>query len=112
MDIVILITLVLATWRVSNLLAREEGPLSILATLRYALGVRCTPEPPYGMYGKTVFAKAIICIYCNSVWVGTIFSVLYVIWHPLWFIALPFALSAGAIITDEILAMKENNGKS
>lgn len=112
MDIVILITLILATWRVSNLLAREEGPLSILATLRYALGVRYAPEPPYEIYGKTVFSKAIICVYCNSVWVGIVFSVLYVIWHPLWFIALPFALSAGAIMVDEILAIKDKNGKS
>jgi len=112
MDIVVFLTLVFATWRIAHLLAEENGPAEIFATLRYWLGVRYTPEPPYTKYGRNMFSKAIICKWCSSVWIGLFWTILYTIWPPLWFIALPFALSAGAIMVDEVLAMKDTNGKS
>jgi hypothetical protein len=108
MDIVIFLTLALSTWRISHLLASEEGPAAILSTLRYGLGVRYNPKPPYEAQGKNVLSKMIICVWCNSVYVGLSWSLLYMIYNPLWLVALPFALSAGAIIINERIGEKED----
>jgi hypothetical protein len=107
MQIIIFLTFILATWRVAHLLAHEDGPLAILVTLRYGLGVRYTPAPPYEKYGTSIWSKAIICVWCNSVWIGLIYTIMYIIWQPLWLIALPFALSAGAIFLEEVCGLKE-----
>lgn len=110
MNTIVFVILVLATWRISHLLAKEHGPHEILSTLRYCLGVRCEGEPPYAEYGKNVISKMIICVWCNSIWIGLFFTVLYVIWHPIWMIALPFALSAGAVMVDKFVTKETLNG--
>jgi hypothetical protein len=48
---------VLATWRITHLLAREDGPASILARLRVRLGNR-------------FIGSLMDCFYCLSVWVA------------------------------------------
>jgi len=48
---------VLATWRLTHLLAMEDGPGDIIATLRQALGNR-------------FFGKLMDCFYCLSLWVA------------------------------------------
>jgi hypothetical protein len=52
-----LLLAVLACWRVSHLLAREDGPWDVLARVRAALG--------HGMLGRMMD-----CFYCLSVWVA------------------------------------------
>jgi hypothetical protein len=107
MQIIIFLTFILATWRVAHLLTYEDGPWATVDTLRYWMGVRFDPLPPYeDRQGTNVWSKAIICVWCNSVWVGLSYTILYMIWQPLWLIALPFALSAGAIILEKYLGVK------
>ncbi len=48
---------VLAVWRITHMLSREDGPWDILVRLRRALGA--------GMLSKLV-----ACFYCLSVWVA------------------------------------------
>jgi hypothetical protein len=48
---------VLATWRVTHLLALEDGPGDIIASLRQALG-------------DNFFGKLMDCFYCLSLWVA------------------------------------------
>jgi hypothetical protein len=52
---------VLATWRVTHLLGREDGPGQVLARLRARLG--------WGFWGRLMD-----CFYCLSVWVAAPFA--------------------------------------
>lgn len=82
MDILTLIILILATWRLSSLFTGEDGPFMILAWLRE----------------KT---KLFECLWCLSVSMGIGISLLF--WHTpglTFWLCLPFALSAGAIMFD------------
>jgi len=52
-----LVLAVLATWRLTHLLAMEDGPGEIIATLRSWLG-------------DSFFGKLMDCFYCLSMWVA------------------------------------------
>ena len=78
----------LAVWRVTHIVAREDGPWKILQRFRSRLG--------YGMLGQLV-----ACFYCLSIWVALPFA---------WFLkgdaAETFvgwlALSGGAILLERL----------
>jgi len=48
---------VLATWRVSHLLAMEDGPWDLIATIR-------------GRVGDGFLGKLMDCFYCLSLWIA------------------------------------------
>ena len=83
-----------------GLLAREPGPDDILDKMRYWLGVRYNQESV--AYGTNVLSKMILCIYCNTVWIGVAFAILYYLLGTtfLW-LCLPLSISALAIIVDK-----------
>ncbi len=104
MDIIILI---LATWRIANMLASpdETGPFDVLGRLRYLVGVRFDKGQPHG---TNELASGLLCIWCNSVWIGLAWTTIYwLIPAYTTLLALPFALSGGAIIIGEILGWLE-----
>ena len=78
----------LATWRVSHLLAREDGPFHLLARLRARLG--------YGFFGTLMD-----CFTCLSVWIAA--PVAYLLstdlreWTLLW-----LALSGAACLIERV----------
>lgn len=91
--------LILATWRLSHLIAKEHEPTGILMKLRYKAGVRYDEHNE--MISTNMLSKGILCMWCNSIWLG-------------WFVALvayrkPFAVfyglaySSGAILIQEAL---------
>jgi len=99
MDFLILI---LATWRVTSLLSSEAGPYAVLDKLRHAAGVRYADDgtPQAG----NELAKALICPWCLSVWVGLALGAAWLVWPGgVFCIALPLALSAGVIIVEGIV---------
>jgi Protein of unknown function (DUF1360) len=51
----------LAVWRITHMLAREEGPLNVLQRFRNKLGS--------GTLGRLV-----VCFYCLSIWVALPFA--------------------------------------
>lgn len=82
----------MATWRLSSLLAQEGGPFDLLSKLRYTVGVRFDEHSL--PYGTNVVSRGIICRYCNSMWLGIFFWVLICISPTLGvYIAMPFAIS-------------------
>jgi hypothetical protein len=93
--------LALATWRLASLLATEEGPYNAFARFRTWTGVEydeySMPQP------RNEFARGLMCVWCNSVWVGLVLTVVYALFGTgaLW-LALPLALSAGAVIVERI----------
>lgn len=95
LSLVKLIVLILATWRLTSLLVWEDGPFEAFAHLRYFLGVRY--DDYNNAYGTNWFAKGVICPSCASVWFGIVLGIAYMLYPPIWWVALPLALSAGAI---------------
>jgi hypothetical protein len=79
---------VLATWRITHLLAREDGPASVLARFRVRLG-------------SGFFGSLMDCFYCLSVWVAAPIA-LVVSQKPLdWFLAL-LGLSGAACLLERL----------
>jgi len=96
MEITTFILLGIATYRLSFLLADEDGPWEIIERFRYFIGVRY--DDTSMRYGTNVFANGIICSFCNSVWIGIGLTVLWFLSPEILFIvALPFALSGFAV---------------
>jgi hypothetical protein len=91
--------LALATWRLSSLLTNPEeaGPLGLFDKLRYGVGIRYDADGV--RFGLNEVAKALLCLWCTSVWVGGAVTVSYWLAQSLtvW-LCLPLALSAGAIL--------------
>lgn len=81
---------ILGVWRITHLLAAEDGPFEVFAHLRKALG--------QGFWGKLMD-----CFYCLSLWVAAPFA---------WFLGhgaverglLWIALSGGAILLERSTA--------
>lgn len=97
MDILILI---LATWRLTSLIVNEEGPYHSLARFRHWVGLRY--DEMSVPYGTNELASGLSCLWCASVWCGAAWAVLYWIAPNLTLmLALPLALSAGAVLVDE-----------
>ena len=105
MDFVTLLIVGLATWRLSSLLAKEAGPFDILVKIRHKVGVRYSTAPPYDIYGTNTVAKGIICIWCNSVWVGMVFTIAVIIYPNAVLVLLPLTISAIAIWFDEMFIL-------
>ena len=93
--------LALAIWRVASLLANENGPGDVFDKLRTKLGVEVDT---YGKHGTTTLSKLIVCVWCSSVWFGLFAAVAYYLAprETVW-VALVFALSAGAVLVEETL---------
>jgi len=89
----------LATWRVASLLSEEDGPWAVFEKMRHLLGVRLDEQS--WPEGKNQVAEALICIWCLTPWVGLAWALFVLVWPPVAFwCALPFALSAAAIIVN------------
>jgi len=99
MDILLLF---LATWRVSHLITYEAGPYNVLGRLREFIGIKVDDlgQP----YTTNEAAEGIKCLWCNSLWFGLGWMGLYAVAPTLTFyISLPFALSAAAILINEAI---------
>lgn len=87
MDILTLLILIMATWRISSLLVNEEGPFGALAELRFIV---------------SKFSEVLSCLWCASIWVALAIAICYAWWPQMTtLVMLPFALSTGAIAWDK-----------
>jgi hypothetical protein len=93
----------LATYRISVLLAFDYGPLEILERFRQWLGVDYDSEG--NRYSETELGQLIMCVYCNSVWVGVAVTVLIHVFSWWAYVLLPFALSGVAVL---LASLSEN----
>ncbi len=78
----------LATWRVTHLLALEDGPGNVLAELRRRLG-------------ESFFGRLMDCFYCLSFWVAAPLT-LFVSWRPLDAVVTWLALSGAACLLERL----------
>ncbi len=79
---------VLATWRVTHLLANEDGPADLLARLRVRLG-------------SGFFGKLMDCFQCLSLWVAAPMA-LFVSQSPLDLLLTWLALSGAACLLERL----------
>lgn len=81
----------------------QHGPACILDKIRNKVGLR------YDEFSRPVtepgsIAEAITCVWCSSIWIGAGFAIIMIISLKVAFwIGLPFALSAIAIILESII---------
>lgn len=100
--------LALAAWRLAYMLVSEVGPFSVFARLRYRIGVRSVPvtQPDgrmaVGKVASNTAAELFLCIWCMSVWTALLLLALVLLSPALWFIPVVLALSAGAILVQEV----------
>jgi hypothetical protein len=101
MPITDILILILVTYRVADMLAdpTQVGPFNLLLKFRNKVGVRFDEHS--APYGENNFADGLLCIYCNSIWIGIILTLLYMLNIPM-IILLPIALSAGAILASRL----------
>jgi hypothetical protein len=95
------IVLVLATWRISNLVVddSEDGPWDVLHKVRHLMGIRY--DDKNRAYGINEIGRAATCMWCFSLWVGLfVFLVGYYVSSVPFY---PFALSAGALMTNKMI---------
>jgi hypothetical protein len=79
---------VLATWRLTHLLVREDGPFDVVARARAALG--------HGLLGRMAD-----CFNCTSLWVAIPFS-LWISTEPLEALVLWLAVSGAACLCERV----------
>ena len=99
MNITELLILILATWRITNLIVddSEGGPWDALHIIRYHAGIRY--DDKRRAYGINALSKNMTCFWCFSVWAGLF--VLLVSLIPYWigfYLLLPFSLSGAALV--------------
>jgi len=108
--VVAILVIPLAVWRVCNMLSdtTQSGPFGVLDWLRNILGVKYDElSIPYAKKGS--LAEMLLCVYCNSIWVGIFFTVAFLVNQIATIIlSLPLALSAVAIFLEE---WRIKNGK-
>ena len=83
-----LVLALLATWRLTHLLVREDGPADLMARLRAVLA--------HGMWGRMLD-----CFHCTSLWVAIPFA-LWITTQPLDAAVLWLALSGAACLCERI----------
>jgi hypothetical protein len=105
MELTDFIIIALATWRVSNLITYEMGPYDVFDKFRAKIGI---VYDEYGNpYGQNELANLVKCLWCLSIWIGVILTIVYVLFD-IW-ILIPFAASAVAVIASETV---DNDGES
>jgi hypothetical protein len=101
-DLLTFVIVGLAVYRISDMLAddTQEGPWDILTRFRNLVGVF---YDEYGVQqGSNIIARMVVCIYCNSFWVGLLATAGWLLVPDVTVvISLPFALSGAAVLLYE-----------
>jgi hypothetical protein len=79
---------VLATWRVTHLLASEDGPADIVVRFRALLG-------------RSIFGQLMDCFNCLSLWIAAL-AALFVSRRPVEWLFCWLALSGGACLLERM----------
>lgn len=98
-----LIILGLATWRVSSLLVNESGPFGIFIKIREVTGIQHDKNGDAYLIPDNVFAQILSCVWCCSVWVAFFWEIIYLVLPQSIVAALPFALSAIAVVVQSVV---------
>ena len=105
MGLIDLIVVFLAAYRLSDMLAdpQQEGPYGVLLGFRNLVGVY--HDEYSDVQGRTGFARGLLCPYCNSVWIGILFTLvalgLMYMSIPVWILFMPLGISGFVVLIKE-----------
>lgn len=103
MNLTVLFIYLLATWRLSSLIVREDGPFYLFRKFRELFGIVHDDQGPI-QWPDRFMPSLLTCVWCTSLWVAVGWVVLGIFFQSTTiYIASPFALSAGAILLDKVL---------
>ena len=88
MDLIHIVVAILAVWRISHLLAREDGPFDMIARIR-------------ARAGQGVFGELMDCFNCISLWVAAGVA-LWLTARPAEWLFTWLGLSGGACLVERI----------
>lgn len=93
----------LAIWRLSSLLAREDGPLDCFEHLRTYIGQKAETEKN-GLLRVAIDSlyRGILCMWCNSIWFSSIWSIFISTSFPDWILN-TLSLSTMVIMIETII---------
>lgn len=99
-----MVVLAFAVWRVSSLVSAERGPWDVFQRLREMVGIEHDADGHIIATPETFMAGLISCVWCISVWLGGLATLVAYLWPVAAFwLALPLALSAAAIGLDKLV---------
>lgn len=101
--------LALATWRIANLLAYEDGPFEAFDRLRHRLGIAYDIES--NPYGTNELTKMMLCVWCSSVWIGAVLTIAYLSYSEILWGILPLALSTMTILIDTMINLIDRSSE-
>lgn len=103
MNFLDLIIFALATWRISTMLVREDGPFFVFKKIREISGITHDQVGRVLTVPDRLFAGLLSCVWCTSVWVSGIWIVLWIaLPSPIILVATLFSLSSLAIAFDQL----------
>lgn len=103
MDNLTIIIAILATWRLSAMLSHETGPFNVFVSLREFAGIVHDDDGKKTVVPESFFAELLDCVWCVSVWIGGAVAIGLYLCPVLFWLLLPFALSAGAILFERLV---------
>lgn len=95
MSVFFFVLTTLAVWRITHLLAKEDGPFDIIFLIRKKTG-------------SGFFGRLLDCFYCVSIWVALPFGLLQHVSLPMKLLYWA-ALSGGACILEQATISKKSN---
>jgi hypothetical protein len=88
-----------ATWRVSSLLTFERGPWRVFERIRERAGIKHSEFGHPNVIPDGFWPELLTCVWCCSIYVGAFWALaLWLLGAAAVYLALPFALSAGALV--------------
>jgi len=98
-----LLIFILATWRISSLLVKEDGPFFLFKRLRERSGIQHDENGDVFMVPESFLAGVLSCVWCSSMWVAIGWFAFWLAWPDVAVMsAIPFAISAGSIFLEKV----------
>lgn len=88
----------IATWRLTRLIVKEDGPFDLIGKFRDFIGVYYDEKSQ--CVGRNVFAKGLCCMKCTSVWAAIPFAIVTQPMDVGHFAVLILAYSGAALMID------------
>ena len=114
-ELAAILILALAAWRLAVMLVEEAGPWAVFARLRRRVGLLPLPVNHHGVaigrVATTPLAELFACVWCMSLWTAAGLAVLLWLAPALRPVAVVLALSALAILMQEVVQwLRSHNG--
>lgn len=102
-ELVNIVLMGLATWRLTSLFKEEVGPFGMFTKVRKVLGIEHYSDGLPMQYPNTFFGKLWSCVYCLSVWVAAGIVAFYIFLpNAATIFALWLSLSTITILIEEV----------